>query len=381
MTFSPDSQQIAAVFNDGLVRIWRQHDGVLLRNLTAIKEQAPPDDQQFEDQLHFGPFKPVSYAYPTIAFSADSSTIAALGDDGTLRIWDVQSKTLLSDVHLPAGNMLMFAPDGQTVLAATQQNKIHIVRVRDGAEIRTIDGITDLTISPDNAFATAFDGALRFWRANDGTPLSYVAHGHTSVRTMAFSPDSTKLATGGNIIRIWDIPDNTLLQTISAADVHSVAFSSDGRLLAELSNGGETIRVWNTDDGTLHTTFSGNFDIIPGQQSYSIVTFSATGATLAAGFQDGTVLIGRISDGEILHTMKAHDGPMISVAFDQNGQTLITCSIDRTAKVWDVHTGTHVQTRYWHSRPVIGMLTCSPDGNLVVANAGDGLINMWQIEP
>jgi WD40 repeat protein len=73
--------------------------------------------------------------------------------------------------------------------------------------------------------------------------------GHTDfVRSIAFSPDGTTLASGGtdNAVRLWDVATGTELGGplnghIQA--VESVAFSHDGRLLVSGSRD-NTVRVW-----------------------------------------------------------------------------------------------------------------------------------------
>jgi WD40 repeat protein len=72
--------------------------------------------------------------------------------------------------------------------------------------------------------------------------------GHrAAVYTLAFSPDGSRLASGGNdnVIIIWDpkFGDSLLELRGHAAYVHAVSFSPDGASLVSASGDG-TVRVW-----------------------------------------------------------------------------------------------------------------------------------------
>jgi len=56
-----------------------------------------------------------------IAFSPDAKTLATASDDSTVRLWNVQTQQeLITDRRLGgAVKVLMFSPDGQTLVAGT----------------------------------------------------------------------------------------------------------------------------------------------------------------------------------------------------------------------------------------------------------------------
>jgi WD40 repeat protein len=68
------------------------------------------------------------------------------------------------------------------------------------------------------------------------------------VRSVAFSPDGTRLASGGNdrMVKIWDAQTGQEMLTLKGhtSAVLKVAFSPDGNLLASASEDG-TVKIWN----------------------------------------------------------------------------------------------------------------------------------------
>ncbi len=106
--------------------------------------------------------------------------------------------------------------------------------------------------------------------------------------SIAFSPDGQTLAAGldDNTIQIWQVEDGVLLQTLTHdSAVQSLAFSSDGKMLASGTSG--IIYIWRLEDGSLLQTLMGH-DI-----DYLIrsVAFSPDNLLLASGSEDGTVII------------------------------------------------------------------------------------------
>src|SRR5205823_5051860 len=49
-----------------------------------------------------------------------------------------------------------------------------------------------------------------------------------------------------------------------------------------------------------------------------------------------TLRIWKIADGQLLHTLLGHTGPLCSVAFHPDGKHLATGSYDSTVKLWDL---------------------------------------------
>merc|ERR1711990_1203044 len=58
--------------------------------------------------------------------------------------------------------------------------------------------------------------------------------------------------------------------------------------------------------------------------------------------------------------------------------TVLTASLDNTAKIWDISTGDCKQTFSGHGRSVISAVF-SPDGKTVLTASGDNTAKIWDI--
>ena len=190
-----------------------------------------------------------------LAFNPEGTLLVSGGEDQTIRLWEISSASQVGVLlgHEAAIGGVFLTPDGKTLVsyAADQTIRLWDVVNHQLLSVHEQPGrVTALALSPDGshlAWALAEDGKVRFWQpGQEQPPLELV--GHTDrITTLAFSPDSQLLASGGEsgILRLWDANTGKgkAIRSGHSDRINALSFSPEGILLASCSRD-KTIRLW-----------------------------------------------------------------------------------------------------------------------------------------
>ena len=245
-------------------------------------------------------------------FSHEGSKIAIDFIDGTMRLWDCMTATLLLG---PLQHVSDFS-GGNPDLAFS----------RDG---------TKIILGCGGDWSTY--GLVHMWDTTTGAPL-LTLFGHTGgVCSVAFSPDESNIVSGSadTTVRVWDASTGQLLEIFSGhtGPVRSVSFSPNGSQIASGSED-DTIRLWEVATGKppIHT--------LAHTSTVEFVKFFAGGTQLLSGSLDGTIRLWEIAKGTLLQTILTHDGPWcFDLSHDECNLVLLGGGI---LQIWDVSNLVHV---------------------------------------
>lgn len=179
-----------------------------------------------------------------MAVSSDGRTLAAVGADGTLRLWDAWTGAETAVLHGDEGVMdfCAISPDGRLVASGAHGMKVRVWDLRTGAERFIVEGTAAAFAPGGRLLATAlWRGGLRLWDT-DGRPhgaLGSAARGEGP--HLAFSLDGRLLASAGTVLRVWDIGAGggaLISLPLTSRTRLAASFAPDGSCLCCADDGG-----------------------------------------------------------------------------------------------------------------------------------------------
>ena len=307
----------------------------------------------------------------SLTFSPDGRFLASGGGkfwQSESQLWETATgrKVSLADAKHPA-SALLFSEDGKTLVnLGSGGGRISTLNIETGkVDRRDFEGHKHGRIELPESYALAHDkaavgkrdGRIHLWDTTTGKKLfSLRGHIHLSfmpldnpslrppprrrgqkdyVLTLAFSPDGTKLASGGadSTVRLWNLASKEPTTLQKHTDwVNVLAFSPDGKMLA---SGGtdKTVQLWDTDTGEPIATFTGHLN------SITALAFSPDGETLASASTDGTVQLWNTKTRDPLTIrITGHTGLVKSIAFFKDSATLVSVAFNGVITLWDLKT-------------------------------------------
>jgi WD40 repeat protein len=332
-------------------------------------------------------------AVQDVAISPDGALLATAGTDGTVRLWTTGLVGELSAFSLGPGTSLLaidYSPDGKQVATNSAAGPAEVWDPAAGARVLALPPVQEsggsyaVAYSPDGtllAIGTA-SGPVHIW---DFQSQEYVqtltGHGNMVVE-LAFSPDGERLASAGwdGLAAVWDLASGQALTLTLNPDLPTlfgISFSPDGSQVATVSpmetiqtgavNG---IHVWDATTGAALYTIP--LDTV----AVYAVCYSPDGELIAAGVQEGEVLLYDTASRELVRRLTGHTGVVWRLAFSPDGKILTSSSHDMTVKVWDVDTGEELATL----DPRTSFLNdhaLSPDGRRIATVSADGTIRTY----
>jgi len=200
-------------------------------------------------------FKETNVHFRAVAVSPDGQRVAAISSK---KLFLAETKEKGQRLELPlrdSGWSLEFSPDGK-LLAVGMQSTVALVDAVRGRALREIEDENDAAFSPDGRFLAYHppaSGDLHVWEPATGREVLRLRGKRRNVQDLAWSGDGRLLAelTGfSRLVTLWNMERGTKAGKLELPEddiIRHFFLSADGR--HGLSDGRGRTRLWNMEKG------------------------------------------------------------------------------------------------------------------------------------
>ncbi|HEU4420017.1 MAG TPA: WD40 repeat domain-containing protein, partial [Planctomycetota bacterium] len=333
----------------------------------------------------------------SVCWAPDGKRVVTTGVDGKVLLWDAATGGLTGTVAGHEGKGWVgasFVGDGERLVTASADRTLRIWRTQDGSLENKVPlpGLA-AALRADRrgervlVYYGSHDGPLvaQVFEANTGKTVSAPVQHNQLIVAMALSPCGEYAATCSGergAVRLWRAASGELIGSLKQhgdSSVRAIAFSPDSSLVATASSDGAA-HIYGVADGKLQGT-------VRHSQEIGTLAFDGTGERLLTGSRDQTARLWQLqreSKGGLecreLRTFVGHGGPLLHVGFDRTNQLAVTGGQDGVLRIFDAGSGLASNSAailQYEIGPAIETAVFDPEGRRVLALARSNRAVIW----
>lgn len=180
------------------------------------------------------------------------------------------------------------------------------------------------------------DDKAYVWSVNDGEVLFECTGHKDSVTCAVFSHDSSLVATGdmSGMIKVWKVETKEEIWSFEVGDLEWLEWHPCAPVLLAGTDEGN-VWMWKVPAGDCKTFQSAACQATSGK-------VLPDGKRAAVGYEDGSVRVWDLKQGNAIHVIKGqdgHQGALTCLACNKDGSLVLTGSVDGGAKLINTATG------------------------------------------
>jgi len=332
----------------------------------------------------------------TVATSADGTTVAAGGTEGSVYVWDTVSgrRTHTIDrVTWLSATSLDISPDGRYlgVVGIPQffvdegtpwKNQVMIIDLEEtppSPDILESDPLSAARFAADERTIVALgtDGQVRYLDVATGVVQRTLDFAVVVSETVVLDgPDDRRFMAAADpaapgLVSAWEVDTGHPVWSSTEPDGTVASISPNGSTMVIGHAGGEIEEV-DLAAGGVRTPVPSS--LVDGLVD---VTWSPDGLTFAGATQERTVLVWNAETAEAEAVLRGHSGTVTQVVYSADGATLYAPGLDRSVVAWD-RTGDKGIVKEVGDKPGAGVerTALAGDGSVAATRYSDGRVNV-----
>ncbi|NEO87245.1 MAG: WD40 repeat domain-containing protein, partial [Spirulina sp. SIO3F2] len=359
INYHPQGEQIATGDSQGLIKIWRVHDGQI--------EQTLRGHQAFVTGL---------------AFSADGQWLASVDMERTVKIWQLATGRCEHSQQLPGlyPRAIALGADGQQFAVGGVDGTVELWSWVQGTVERLVGHqgtVRSLCLQATSLWSASYDGTIRQWDITSNAPMQTLMAQGQSVLMISLSADGQTLLSQGSegAIQIWDTTTGECRQVWSHPESKggTALLHPQGDCFAITA--GACLQLWDTATGQPRQTLLGHHEII------SSLAFSPDGQTVVSASQKECAIFWSVETGDRLRTLSGFVNEIWSLAWfpmrtDVKPVQMLSGHTDGYLRIWDAEARSLIREVPAHEGNIFA-IAWSPDGQLLATGGGAGQLKLW----
>ncbi|MEU6121851.1 NB-ARC domain-containing protein [Streptomyces sp. NPDC047123] len=276
-----------------------------------------------------------------VSVSTARNMVASGGEDGVIRLWDINTGQLLRAHQAHTGWVFAteLSPDGLVLASAGD------------------------------------DGAIRLWRTDTGDPIGVLPGHNRRIRSLAFAPSGPTLLSGAEdgAVHVWDVDRLALLRSMRTVGtpVWSVAIGGDSHSLVAVAGEDEFVRLFDLRTGRLLDERAAHRDWVRS------VAFAPGTSALASGSGDRSVTVWSAADGQLAIVRRIADlkARVRAVALSSHDDLVVAATEEPRIQAFSTE-GPAGETQPPPGVDWVRSLARTDDGTVIVG-CEDGAVRVW----
>ncbi len=270
-----------------------------------------------------------------LAFHPDGNQIAAVGDDHSVKLWDIKNRRVLVILrgHEDWIHGVCYLKDGKLLATVGSDGRLFIwdlVNRRRHLVLDRPEALSSVT-APANGnelIVTGFGNTIYTVNYDSLQATKAIRCDCHDLRTAVVSPDGRQLASGSRdgVVNLWSAKSGERIRMMKAHQgrVMALSYSADGEFV--LSGGADRkLRVWDRVSGypiaTLDTIDQKIMSICP-----------LPDGLIATGGSDNDIRLWSLEQESELERLRGHTGTVATLV--AQGNRMASGGFDATIRVW-----------------------------------------------